>query len=364
MSSIFKIGKYWQIQFYWNGELYRYSLRCKKLDRANYLQKVIDSHLEAGIKIDKENLKEILYGKKPEKIDLFAFLKRIATEIKKNNSLSPAYRERLQNYLNNFKRFLKKEKIRIFSQIDTATAIDYRNWRLNTPGQKPGTFISPKTVRDELMFLKNTVFERAVDEGLIPKNPFQNALKGLKVHKTQRPPFTIEEVRKLIENAPNQLHRRIYTIAFFTGARFGEIANLEWQDLDFENRLIYIRDKKSHRTKTRKTRIIPMHPELIEVFEKIPRKGKYVFPSPVNPGHPIKSIRTEFNRLKRRLGIDESKSLHSFRHSLATELVSTGADISIIKEILGHTDLKMTNQYQEIRQDVKAKAIEKISLKK
>ncbi len=63
----------------------------------------------------------------------------------------------------------------------------------------------------------------------------------------------------LFENDPNSLHKEIYTILYLAGGRVGELFNVEWEDIDFDNEVIYIKNITSHPTKTRKSRIIPMY---------------------------------------------------------------------------------------------------------
>ncbi len=200
------------------------------------------------------------------------------------------------------------------------------------------------------MFLKNKIFERAKEEDPIVSNAFRHVLKGLKVYKREIQPFTEEEVQLLIENATNRLHRDFYTTLYYTGSRFGEVANLEWEDLDFENGVCHICNKSEYQTKTRKSRIVPMHPELIHTLQERKKSigSKYVFPSPQNNSRPVTTLQRKFPELRDALGIDPTKTLHSFRHSFATHLQKKGVTIEVVQELLGHSDIRMTRHYQKV----------------
>ena len=132
------------------------------------------------------DLEEILQSQVDNPANINDFQYMIENEIQQNTSLSISYWKRLLNFINNFRRFLEIEKIKYIKNITLRTAIKYRNWKLNTPSQRKNKNISPKTVRDELMFLKNNVFECAVDEELIGRNPFKNAIKNLRVYQNEK----------------------------------------------------------------------------------------------------------------------------------------------------------------------------------
>jgi integrase len=360
MSSIYKRGKVWQIKFMFDRKPHQYSLKTKNKTRAQYLQRIISDLLDVGIFPD---LNEIMM-ESPTGHDLFNYLKMIQNETDNNTSLATSYRKRLRIFLNHFREFLRNENIRFFPQVKISTAAKYRNWRLSKPSEKTKGTIAPKTVKEELMFLKNKVFERAVDEKIIAENPFRRAVRELKVYKREILPFTEEEVQKLISNASNQLHKDFYTVLYYTGSRFGEVANLEWSDIDFDKNLCYIRNKLDLKTKTRKSRVIPLHQDLTEVFKDRHHhsNSRYIFPSPNTNDKPVKILLRKFTETRNKLGIDPHKTLHSFRHAFASHLQKRGVPIEIIQELLGHADIRMTRHYQKIDLSVLQNAISKLQI--
>jgi integrase len=295
-------------------------------------------------------------------VNIFDYLDNIQDDILNNLSLAPSYRKRQRIILDHFREFLKNEHIKFFPQLSLSTAAKYRNWRLSMYSEKTKGNIAPKTVKEELMLLKNKVFERAVDERLIQENPFRNATKELRVYKKEIMPFTIDEVQQLIRHAPNDLHRDFYTVLYYTGSRFGEVANLEWTDIDFDNNVLHIRNKAKYQTKTRKSRVIPLHTDLAKVLRKRHEtsNSRYVFPSPIDPSRPIKNLLRKFKAVRDELNIDSGKTLHSFRHAFASHLQAKGVPLEVIQELLGHSDIRMTRHYQKIEPEVLKKAVEKL----
>ena len=337
---------------------FQYSLRTKNKTRATYLQEKIDNMLDVGLFPDLVDIIEESFTG----VNIFSYLDVIQDNIMNNLSLAPSYRKRQRIILDHFRTFLKKENIKFFTQLSLSIADKYRNYRLSMYSEKTKGEIAPKTVKEELMFLKNKVFERAVDEKLIQENPFRNATKGLRVYQKEIMPFTIEEVQDLIKNAPNKLHREFYIVLYYTGSRFGEIANLEWTDIDFAKNILHIRNKTRFKTKTRKDRVIPLHKELSKVLKerKATSNNRYIFPSPINPLGPIKTLRRGFGEVRDKLKIDPNKTLHSFRHAFASQLQAKGERLEVIQELLGHADIRMTRHYQKIEPDVLKKAVEKL----
>jgi integrase len=361
MASIYKRGKTYQVKFSIGGKTYQKSLKTGLKSRAEYLKKEFEKYEEVN---SYPPVEQVLYGNNSVHNDIEDFLKVIEEQNNKNLSIAEATRRRNIDYINNLKYFLKEYKIKYFYQIKPSTAFDYRNWRLNTPAQRKGKNISAVTVKKELSFLKNSIFELAVDENIIEKNPFKNATKGLKVYPKEKNPFTKKEVERLINNAPNRLHRDFYITAYFTGARFGEVANLEWNEIDFNEEILLISDKGTHRTKVRKSRILPIHPTLLKLLHQRKKlsKGKYVFPSKNDPDKPLSSIRTLFNIMKRDLKIDLNKKLHSFRVSFGSDLQEEFAPVEASMELLGHTDIRMTAHYQKASIELKRKAVFRLNL--
>ncbi|MFX0009065.1 MAG: tyrosine-type recombinase/integrase [Candidatus Hermodarchaeota archaeon] len=358
MSYLLKRGKYWQVNFRINNIEYRFSLKTRNKTRADDLKKKIEYQIDLGLFPDIDNI----VHEAGNSANISQFVTLVEDEIKNNASISTSWRRRQIIYLNHFSQFLQNERIRFIHQIRISTMQKYRNWRLSLSSEKTGETISSKTVKDELMFIKSKIFDRAIEDKLITENPVNRALKDTKVDKKERPPFTEEEVELILANATNDFHRDFYTALYYTGSRFGEISHLLWSKVDFKNRQIHIDSRAEYKTKNRKDRVVPIHPKLLQVLLKREKRSDscYIFPSPQNRSQPIMTLNRGFNKLKRDFSIPNNKTLHSFRHSFASHLQKRGVSIEVIQELLGHSDIRMTRHYQKIDFSVLEEAISKL----
>lgn len=139
-------------------------------------------------------------------------------------------------------------------------------------------------------------------------------------------------------------------LALDCGLRFGEIAKLTWQDCDFLAERLFIRDPKASRN-----RFAFMTPRVKSVLEEI-RPGDNA------TGLIFKTARgTMFDRIPKRFREianelfnknEEDERLrvcfHSLRHTFASWLVEGGISLYAVKELLGHSDIEMTQRYSHL----------------
>jgi integrase/recombinase XerD len=208
--------------------------------------------------------------------------------------------------------------------------------------------LDPGTVEmrmSALRFLYKKVLKRrdlAYDDLIFPKTP-----RKLPVVLSQ------QEVKRLIEAAPNLLYRTVLMVLYSTGVRRTEASLLKVSDIDSERRVIHVRQGKGSRD-----RDVPLTPKLLEALRQYWRWKKprvYLFPS--TPGHrgldgPI-SHRTIWYVCKIaavKAGIKKRIGPHTLRHSFATHLLEAGADLRTIQLLLGHQELKDTIIYLHLSQ--------------
>ena len=162
-----------------------------------------------------------------------------------------------------------------------------------------------------------------------------------------------EEVKRLIEAAPNLLYRTLLMLLYSTGIRRTEASLLKVSDIDSERRVIHVRQGKGSRD-----RDVPLTPKLLEALRQYWRWKKprvYLFPS--TPGHrgveqPIsgETVWYACHRAAVKAGIQKRIGPHTLRHSFATHLLEAGADLRTIQLLLGHRELKDTIVYLHLSQ--------------
>lgn len=231
--------------------------------------------------------------------------------------------------------YLDSLKICDIRQIKREHCVGYAKF-LSECGLKSGT-------RKNAVIALRQLLELALNCGLIDKNPYfvpkMRSDDALKIS-----PFSLDEVQMLIKSASGEL-KSYLIIAFFTGARTGELFGLKFGDIDFEKSEIHIeRTKHTDGTlgtpkTTNSKRVIdmlaPVKDELAHlkcgrgadefVFEKSRAK-----------------ITSEFLALLKALRL-EKRRLYDTRHSFASIMLSRGEEPAWVgMKMLGHNNLTMT----------------------
>jgi site-specific recombinase XerD len=162
-----------------------------------------------------------------------------------------------------------------------------------------------------------------------------------------------DEVTRLIEAAPNRMHRMLLMVLYATGMRRTEASLLKVSDIDSQRMVIHIQRGKGLRD-----RDVPLTPKLLEALRDYWRWKKprvYLFPSKMRaPGveQPI-SDKTVWNVCRTaatRAGIQKKLGPHTLRHCFATHLLEGGADLRTIQLLMGHERLEDTTIYLHLSQ--------------
>ena len=164
-------------------------------------------------------------------------------------------------------------------------------------------------------------------------------LKKLKFDNKRTRFLTITEADLLL-NALKKASFQLYEISLlslYCGLRAGEIFNLRWSDVDFNNKMLTLRD-----TKNSKTRIIYMTNDVCKMLynKKEPNMfNSYIFKS--RNGDKIKEVSNAFNRVVELLKLNEGVSdnrqkvvFHTLRHTYASWLTQMGTDLYMIQKLI------------------------------
>jgi integrase len=208
---------------------------------------------------------------------------------------------------------------------------------------------SNATINRELALLKH-LFSLAMKWDYVDSNPVKG-VKFLKEEMKERI-LTPDEIQTLLKEANANL-RPIIMTALCTGMRLGEILSLKWSDVNLRSGFIQVEHSKNG-----KMRKIPMSSVLTETLKNANKgSGEYVF---MNHGKPIKSVQEAWeNALKR--GRIKKCRFHDLRHTFATYALIHGADLVSIRDILGHSDIRMTARYAHSSEELKRRAVESLS---
>lgn len=183
---------------------------------------------------------------------------------------------------------------------------------------------------------------------MIDKNPM-NLIANLKTDKPDISPLSMDEVN-LFLNAVHQYYRDFFTVAFFTGMRFGEMAALKWENVSFNLGVIKVKETRVRgeegRPKTNgSVRDIKMMPPVIEALKSLKARKKnnspYVFVNKSN--NPLLPNSINYHVWKpglRKAGL-KPRSLYQTRHTFATLMLDSGELPGWVQKMMGHESLKM-----------------------
>jgi integrase len=133
-------------------------------------------------------------------------------------------------------------------------------------------------------------------------------------------------------------------IALYSGMRKGEILNLKWQDINILRGLITIKNPKSGKDKT-----IPLNTKTKAVLEEINITARCAYVFPGKNGERRTNITRSARRIMNSAGIpDTIRPLHSLRHTFASKLVSAGVDIYVVRDLLTHSNVAVTQRYAHL----------------
>ena len=205
-------------------------------------------------------------------------------------------------------------------------------------------------------------YSKAVEWNYLPDNP----LKRIKLSKIPKklPVFLTEtELNSILEHTAKPDMKDFFMLAFHTGLRLSELLNLEWQAVDLADRILKVSNTETFTTKSKKERIVPLNKAALETLASRQPKvfsleqKNYVFQKHPGLRYERDFVSKQFKKAVRAAGLSEGLHFHSLRHSTASNMVRRGVPIAVVKEVLGHSDIKTTMVYSHVRREDMANAV-------
>ena len=245
-----------------------------------------------------------------------------------------------------------------------------------------GGGLSQKTQKHYVTFISD-VLSYARTCGLITDNPCTK-VKTVKTGEKEKEIYSLEELKtllNLINEKADLQHRVMFNLLAYCGMRRGELMGLEFKDIDFDNNTLKIVRTSNYQngdtgiyTSTPKTkssiRELYLQPDLVKLIKEWQHEQQKTAEKcgdlwaysdrlfinwcgePMRPYYPYKWLK-DFCE-KEHIPF---KGLHSFRHTVATQSIVNGADVSTVSAILGHSTVSTTlNIYTHAVRKAKAKA--------
>jgi integrase len=216
-------------------------------------------------------------------------------------------------------------------------------------------FLSPKFINNILVLAKK-MLATAVDWELLKESPFV----GVKPVKKRKQPFAFwkPEEREAFLSACDSFDPDFHDIVLFachTGLRLGEIAGLKWKSVDFDRKMITVRESYNFQlkqqissTKNGEFADVPMNRLVIEVLDRRRKNSSdlvFVFDRNL-----LKSACKKLKYRCKKFGITPIR-FHDLRHTFASCLAMAGEDLMVIKELMRHKSYQMTLRYAHLHPD-------------
>jgi integrase len=210
----------------------------------------------------------------------------------------------------------------------------------------------PATVNRELGRLRH-MLNKAVEWDLLDENPMKG-LKFLRENNARQRYLSLDECKRLLQ-ACLALHvRAIVTVALHTGMRLGEILSLRHRDLDLASGFILIPDSKNG-----EPRHVPMDSVVLTLLQSFPRRPNAELIFSNSAGERFLEIRKAFGNARKRAGLGDLH-FHDLRHTFASHWMMNGGDLYVLKEILGHKSITMTQRYSHLSPAHKREAVNRM----
>ncbi|CAN5270602.1 tyrosine recombinase XerC [soil metagenome] len=237
-------------------------------------------------------------------------------------------------------------------QIDHITI---REWlsTLHT-AQKKKTSIARK------LAALRTFFQFLIREGVVEMNPAK-LVNTPRLEKKLPNHLSIEDMVRFIETPDiatdlGKRDRAILEMLYGTGVRVSELTKLNLRDVDYQNKMVRVTGKR------RKQRIVPFgEPALHALMDYLTVRGSFLQNAPLAEREPeavflnyqgtritTRSVGRMIDKYIMLCAGIHNISPHSLRHSFATHLLDSGADLRHIQELLGHARISTTQIYTHV----------------
>lgn len=236
------------------------------------------------------------------------------------------------------------------AQLDYAALVQFCRTRMRVDG------VGPSTLHHNIMFLAGAVSTAVLDLG-VPKayadelavwrkGLTRAGLIGLSQRRDRRP--TNAELTALRTYFTERYadfklpYLDLMDFAVASAMRLGEIVSLRWQDLDVDNGVVLVRQRKHPTEKRYNDQRVPLLGDALEVLQRRAPVGERIYP------YVAESVGNGFRRACQELGIDDL-TFHDLRHEGISRLFERGYGIEEVALVSGHRDWGSLKRYANLR---------------
>ena len=263
-----------------------------------------------------------------------------------NNTIT-AYRQDLTSFI----RFLQKENLTSWP----TKVLDIDAFLAEQRDQKKATSSISRLITSLRKF-----YQWLVRQNIQKLNPMLE-IDSPKKRRTLPVALTVNEVNNLLEQPDTKKQlglrdRALLETLYATGIRVSELINLKFTDLHEELKLVKVFGKGS------KERLIPISEVALSWIDsykekvrdplilKIGKNTDFIFLNSRGGSLTRQAVWQIIKHYCKMAGIQKNVTPHTLRHTFATHLLENGADLRVVQEILGHSDISTTQIYTNLSQ--------------
>lgn len=290
------------------------------------------------------------------------YINQLITQLKITKNLQEQTLKAYSSDITNFLNYINKDKI---EQIDI---LNYINYLFDEKKLKD------RSIKRKIISLK-IYFNFLEDNSIIKTNPFTKLKFKFKQEKKLPKTLQKNEVKKLLETAYNELNSSKTTYKKFeairnislleilisTGIRIQEASLITLNDISLQEKTIIIHGKgrKERQLFILNKYVLSSLKKWLTIRKTSSPKCNNIFINKYGNPLSIHSIENIFRKYKTLSNINIKATPHYLRHTFATNLLTNGADLRSVQEILGHSSISTTQIYLEISSNRKKQVLQK-----
>ncbi|HEY2867802.1 MAG TPA: tyrosine recombinase XerC [Pyrinomonadaceae bacterium] len=282
-------------------------------------------------------------------------LTQFLQHLKYERNVSPHTLRNYESDLMQFRDHLLKIEKRDDVPVADIDRLTIREWMAGLHGDHKKTSVARKIAS------LRTFFQFLIREGVVESNPAKMVATP-KIERKIPNHLSMEEAVRFVESPdPNtdlgRRDRAILEFLYATGIRVGELVSLNLRDIDFRERLVRVVGKR------KKERIVPFGEPARQALMHYLEASRPIFLAECPPAErddqavflhrrggrlTTRSVGRMIDKYIRQCADVHNISPHGLRHTFATHLLDSGADLRDIQELLGHARLSTTQIYTQV----------------
>ena len=252
--------------------------------------------------------------------------------------------------LKEYKKYLDTKR-RSYLSMKYKDVLDYTKYL------KENCEFTPTSINRHLSSLRS-FYNYLILNNVITSNPFK-LIKGQKKELKLPNYMKYSEFEDMINSIPDDTlgirNRCLFEMLFCSGARIGELININLSDIDFSNKQIKVLGKGN------KERIIYLNEHAIDSLNDYldnsrlillnGRKSDRLFINHIGGDLTTRGVRDIIDNIIKKASLNIKVTPHMFRHTFATMLLNEGCSLRSVQELLGHANLSTTSIYTHVSND-------------